>query len=294
MRTRSLYQFRCNEGLRVATVGTEPTVDSSGEDARERGPVVLILSRRHAEALSMLIAPDNETPEPWLDSVRAQLPRATAEMRRHPSSPADAVLAAAQAVVGNAHIDIVAEREANDAAQAAVSTEKSVIKAALKTARAATDQRNRKADAADTAAQELAHTAVRTAAHIQERADAMAERVASAADQAAEIVAASIATGGDEEAALAALQLAATVDAAAMATAEETALAAAAVATAVARAAAQAALAAATAAAAFEQEVANAAAAVRVIATTAARDLAAETDAKAVEVALQAREARRA
>jgi len=242
----------------------------------------------------MLIALNSETPEPWLESVRAQLPRTTGEMRHHPSSPADSVLAAAQAVVGKAHTDIVAEREADDVAQAAVSTEKSVIKAALTTARAATDQRNRKADAAETAAQELAHTAVRTAAVIQERADAMAERVASAADQAAEIVAASIATGGDAEAALAALQLAATVDAAAMATAEETALAAAAVATAVARAAARAALAAATAASAFEEEVANAAAAVRAIATTAARDLAVETDAKAVEVALDARKSRRA
>jgi hypothetical protein len=273
-------------------VGTEPAVDAPGEDARDRGPIVLILSRRHAEALSMWVAATCTTPEPWLESVRAQLPRAHAQTAHHPTSPADSVLAAAQAVVGSAHTDLVAEREASDVAQAVVSTEKSVMKAAQTTARAATDERNRKADAADTAAQELAHTAVRTAAVVQERADAMAERVASAADRAAEIVAASIATGGDAEAALAALQLAATVDAAAMATAEDTALAAAAVATAVARAAAQAALAAATAAAVFEQEVANAAAAVRVIATTAARDLAVETDAKAVEVALDARRSR--
>ncbi len=55
----------------------------------------------------------------------------------------------------------------------------------------------------------------------------------------------------------------------------------------------RAALAAATAAAAFEEEVASAAAAVRLIATTAARDLALETDAKAVEVALDARRSRR-
>src|SRR5674476_1121572 len=54
-----------------------------------------------------------------------------------------------------------------------------------------------------------------------------ATRVATAASKAADIVAASIASGSEEEGALIALQLAATVDAAAIATAEETALAAA-------------------------------------------------------------------
>jgi len=56
---------------------------------------------------------------------------------------------------------------------------------------------------------------------------------------------------------------------------------------------AEAALTAASAALALEQEVANAAAAVRLIATAAARDLAAETDAKAAEVALVARTSQR-
>ena len=65
--------------------------------------------------------------------------------------------------------------------------------------------------------------------------------------------------------------------------------AAAAVATAVASAATQAALAAAAAAAAFEREVTNAAAAVKWEASTTARDLALNTDAKAVEVAQAAR-----
>jgi hypothetical protein len=61
------------------------------------------------------------------------------------------------------------------------------------------------------------------------------------------------------------------------------------VATAVAAAAARTALATAAAASAFEREVAQAASGVRMIATSTARDLAVDTDARAVEVALAAR-----
>jgi hypothetical protein len=57
----------------------------------------------------------------------------------------------------------------------------------------------------------------------------------------------------------------------------------------VAAAATQAALAATAAAAVFEQEVANAAAAIKQVATKTAHDLALNADAKAVEVALEAR-----
>jgi hypothetical protein len=280
------------EWERVAIVGNERTEAASGGDAGEREPVVLTLSRQHAEALATLIIGSGGE-DLWLQCLRAQQPRSSAAMTSRPSSPARAVCVEAQAIIDNAHTDIVAEREASDVARAAASAEQSVIEAALTTARAAGDERKRKAHAADSAAQELAYTAARTATVVEKRADAVAMRVADAAAQAAEIVAASIVSGGDAEAALAALQLAATVDAAAIATAEETALAAAAVATAVASAAAQAAFTAAAAAAAFEQEVANAAAAVRMIATAAARDLAVETDAKAVEVALDARKSRR-
>ena len=108
-----------------------------------------------------------------------------------------------------------------------------------------------------------------------------------AAVKAADAVSASTAFGGETEAALTALRLAATVDAAATATAN--------------RQLwqqrrwppqwrpGQAAREAAAAAAAFEWEVAHAATAVRMIATTTARDLAADKDAKAVKVALAAR-----
>ena len=80
----------------------------------------------------------------------------------------------------------------------------------MTTAEAAERERHRKADAAQTAPQELAHTAAWTATTSEEGAYAAAERVASDAAQAAEFVAAAIASGGDAEAALAALQMAAT------------------------------------------------------------------------------------
>jgi hypothetical protein len=282
---------RFTEWWKAAIVGNDRMVDTRGDGPGEHGTVVLILSRQHAEVLANWLT-RSEGHDPCLDSLLSQLPRSIADVSDQPP-PDFSVFAAAQEVVENAQIDIVAEWEAEDVALAAAGTERSVLEAALTTAKAAASERIRKVDAADTAARELAQTAALTATVVEKRADAKAERVASAAAQAAEVVAASFTSGGDAKTALAALRLAATVDAAAIATAEETALAAAAVATAVATAAAQAALAAATAAAAFEQEVANAAAAIRLIATTAARDLAVEADARAVEVALDARQSRR-
>ena len=172
-------------------------------------PVVLILTRRQAEALASLIT-RSEMHDRWVDSVRNQLPRSLAELNYQRSSAAGSAFAAARAVVDQARVDIMAEREATDVAPAAVSTVKSVVRAALTTAEAAERERNRKADAAQTAAQELAPTAARTATTSKERAYATAERVASDAAQAAGIVAAAIASGGDAEAALAALQVGAT------------------------------------------------------------------------------------
>ena len=171
--------------------------------------VVLILTRRQAEALASLIT-RSEMHDRWVDSVRTQLPRSLAELSYQRSSAAGSAFAAARAVVDQARVDIIAEPEATEVAQAAVSTVKSVVRAALTTAGAAQRERNRKADSAQTAAQEPAHTAARTAATSNERAYATAERVASDAAQLAGLVAAAIASGGNAEVALAALQVGAT------------------------------------------------------------------------------------
>jgi len=172
-------------------------------------PVVLVLTRRQAEALASLIT-RSEMHDHWVHSVRTQLPRSLAELSYQRLSAAGSAFAAAQAVVDHARVDMMAEREATDVARAAVSSVKSVVWAALTTAEAAERERDRKADAARAAVQELLHSAVRTATTSEESAYATAKRVASDAAQAAEIVSAAIASGGDADAALTALQVAAT------------------------------------------------------------------------------------
>ena len=172
-------------------------------------PVVLILTRRQAEALASLIT-RSEMHDHWVRSVRTQLPRSLAELSYQRLSAAGSAFAAARAVVDQARVDVMAEPEAADVAQAAVSTGKSVVWAALTTAEAAERERHRKAVAAQAAPQELAHAAAWTATTSEEGTYAAAERVASDAAQAADLVAAAIASGGDAEAALGALQMAAT------------------------------------------------------------------------------------
>jgi hypothetical protein len=277
--------------------GTEVSVVSSKGSPRadrnnEGASVVLSLTPLQAQLLILVIT-SMQPQNPWLDDVRDQLQLTAPDLASRGSSPAASVLAAAKAIINEAQTNVAAEREAKEVAATAATTEQSVEAAAVMTAQAASHARDRKADATASAAHELAETAAHAATGIQIRADALALEVATAAVQAAETVSASIAAGGDAEAAVIALRLAATVDAAALATVDETALAATAVATAVAAAAAHAALAAAAAAAVFEREVADAASAVRAIATNTARDLAVDTDAKAVEVALAARRSNR-
>jgi hypothetical protein len=162
-------------------------------------PVVLILTHRQVEALASLIT-RSEMHDRWVHSVRTQLPRSLVELNYQRSSAAGSAFAAAQAVVDRARVDISAGPEARDVAQAAVSTGKSVVMAALTTAEAAERE---------TAPQEVVHTPARTTTS-EEWAYATAERVASDAAQAAEVVTAAIASGGDAEAALAALQVTAT------------------------------------------------------------------------------------
>ena len=172
-------------------------------------PVVLILTRRQAEALASLIT-RSEMHDRWVRSVRTQLPRSPAELSYQRLSAAGSAFAAAQAVVDEARADIMAELEATDAAQDPVTTGVSVVRAALSEPAAAERERNRKAGAAQTAHQDLAHTGAPIATSSEQGAYAAAEQVASDAAQAAELVAAAIASGGDAEAALAALQMVAT------------------------------------------------------------------------------------
>ena len=115
--------------------------------------------------------------------------------------------------------------------------------------------------------------------------------MAEAASRAAAIVAAASPPGSERESALTALRLAATVKAAAVATAEDTAAAAASVASAVTAAAAGVAFTVSAAAAAFESEVAKVAATLQATATATARQVAAETDVRARDAASLAREA---
>ena len=269
-------------------MGSEGMTSSSGPGDSSPANVVLTMTPMQAKALATLIGRSARRGS-GLDALRIALIRGASEVDSREPSSAASVLSETKAFVAGAQVEIAAAREAKYVAKSAAATKKSVVAAALMTAEAASHARDVKAGAAARAALNMADTAAQTASGIQAQADALAIRVATAASKAADIVAASIVSGTEEEGALIALQLAATVDAAAIATAEETALAAGAVATAVASAATQAALAAAAAAAAFEREVTNAAAAVKRVATTTARDLALNTDAKAVEVAQAAR-----
>src|SRR5215203_4985361 len=98
-------------------------------------PVVLVLTRRQAEALASLIT-RSQMHDRWVDSVRTQLPRSLAELNYQRSSAAGSAFAAARAVVDQARVDIMAGPEATDVAQGAVSTGKSVVWAALTTAEA--------------------------------------------------------------------------------------------------------------------------------------------------------------
>jgi hypothetical protein len=140
------------------------------------------------------------------------------------------------------------------------------------------------------AAEAVAGGAALTAAAVQHRADESAIKVSLAAAQAATIVAEAQQPGGDREAALAALRLAATVKAAAVALAEDTAAAAVGVAAAVTAAAAAVAYRASALDVAIEGEVAEVAAALQTAATATARQVAADTDARASDVAMVARE----
>ncbi|MDX6319513.1 MAG: hypothetical protein QOD35_2913, partial [Nocardioidaceae bacterium] len=131
-------------------MGTMGTAGSPGARANDDEPVVLILTRQHAEALAALLA-RSRSHNPWLDAVSTQLPPRASDPKvfSGPSIAAASVFAAAEAVVAGARTDMAAEREAEHVAEAVATTEKVAMKAALMTAKAASLERDRKADAAD-------------------------------------------------------------------------------------------------------------------------------------------------
>ncbi|HEX8509230.1 MAG TPA: BldC family transcriptional regulator [Propionibacteriaceae bacterium] len=197
---------------------------------------------------------------------------------------------AAAAVVAEA-VAIAREAQADEAARAVILTGDAVAAAAVRAADAAEAARAVRTSAAAEAAAVVASNAARTAAAIQLRADASAVQLAEASVRAAAIVAAASPPGTEREAALTALHLAATVKDLAVATAADTAAAAACVAGAVTAAAADVAFRVSAAEIAIEREVAKVAANLQTMATATARRVAADTDARASDVALVAREA---
>lgn len=196
----------------------------------------------------------------------------------------------AAAVVSEA-VATALEAEAEEAAHAVITTAAAVAEAAQKAAAAAARAREARAFAAAEAARSVAGRAVRSALAVQERADAAATQVAVAAARAAQTVNGSTPTGSEVEAARVAVSVAASVRAAADATANDTDVAAASVASAVADAAAEVAQTVSATDLAFESEVTTAAEAMRDLSMATAERVAAETRARAVDVASTARQA---
>jgi AcrR family transcriptional regulator len=196
----------------------------------------------------------------------------------------------AEALVAEA-VTFARDAQADAAAQAVTETVHAVAAAAEKTADAAEMARLDRASAAAVAASAVAATAASAAAAAQLQADASATKLSEATARAVAIVAADNAPGSEREGARTALRMAATAEALAIATAEDTAAAAARVASAVSEAASGVAFNVSELDKAIEDEVARVAAALRTKATAIARQVAADTHARATDVALIAREA---
>lgn len=198
--------------------------------------------------------------------------------------------AAAAAVVAEA-VAVAMEAASAEAAEAVLVTAAAVTEAAHRAAEAAGSARRARAFAADAAAQSVAHEAARTAARVRMRADMAAALVQQAASLAADELARSDSDGNTLDTGRLAELLAATVHAAADATAQDTARAASDAAHAAVAAAAHVTQTVAAAERAAEREVAATADAQRELATATAMAVALETDARAVGVAKAAREA---
>jgi signal transduction histidine kinase len=188
-------------------------------------------------------------------------------------------------------VAVALEAAAAEAAEAVLVTAVAVTEAAGRAADAAESARQARVFAADAAAQSVAHEAARTAARLRTHADLAAAQVQQAARLAADELAQSIADGTALDTGRIAELLAATVSAAADAAAQDTTRAADAVAHAATAAAAQVTQTVAAAEEAAQSEVTATAEAQRELATATAATVALETDARAVGVAMAAREA---
>jgi len=226
------------------------------------------------------------------DPVTVRAPAQPSDTSRMLDAPArsDAFAAGVVAEAVTLAARIQAEHAAADLNANTAATEA----AARRTAAAARRAREVRLQAATEAAEAIAAHAARTALEIKVRADATAQRLAEAALQAAALVAAARRPGFEREDAAVALRLAALVQEAAVLAAEESAGAAVRVASAVTAAAAVVAVSVSATDVALEGEVAKVAATLQFTVTTQAREVAAETDARANELALVAREAARA
>lgn len=198
--------------------------------------------------------------------------------------------AAAAAKVAEA-VALALEGAAAEAAEAVLVTAVAVTEAAGRAADAAESARRARAFAADAAAQSVAHEAVSTAARVRIRTDLAAAQVQQAASLAADELARSNADGAALDTGRMAELLAATVSAAADAAAQDATRAADAVVHAAAAAAAYVRQTVAAAEEVAESEVTATADVQRELATEAAAAVALETDARAVVVAIAAREA---
>jgi excisionase family DNA binding protein len=212
----------------------------------------------------------------------------------HPGHPDDIsggrYSAAAAAVVADA-VATAREAQAAEAAEAVVMTGRAVAAAAHRAVDAAEAARAERASAAAEAAAAVASSAAWTAAALQLQADASRGKLIEAAGRAAAVVAAAVVPGTERQAALAALQLAVTAKDLAVATAADNAAAARCVANAVTVAAADVAFRFSAAEIAIERREALVAADVQTTATATARLVAADTGARASDVAMLARQA---
>src|SRR3954454_17662250 len=105
-------------------------------------PVIVTMTQRQAGALARLLA-TSRNPHPELEALQHQLASATTRADARAAAAASSVFAAAEAVVAGARIDIAAEREAENVANAVATTEDLVVTAALRTAQAASASRDR-------------------------------------------------------------------------------------------------------------------------------------------------------
>jgi PAS domain S-box-containing protein len=226
-----------------------------------------------------------------LRHVDSQDPVMVPSPRDHPAAEVESERQAAAAAVVAEAVALALEAAASEAAEAVLVTADAVTAAAGRAAEAAESARAARAFAADAAAQSVAREALRSAAHVRERAEVAAAQVQRTAALIADELAHSIEDGTPLDAGRLAILLEATVRAAADATAEDTTRAANAARYAEAAAAAQATRRAASAAQVVEREVAAAAQAQRDLAAVTAAQVASQTDARAAGVAIAAREA---